>query len=128
MGDQIPPRPRRPRASPPPPPLPSDANSMLLGKMSGELGQVMGALKDLSGKVDSLSRDVFALGPLAADIHDIKTNIAAIELRIRQLEEKQMQRDGRDGVIALIVKSPALGWLAGAGTVIWAILSGKAHP
>lgn len=101
---------------------------MLLGKMSGELGQVMGALKDLSGKVDSLSHDVFALGPLAADIRDIKTNIAAIELRIRQLEEKQMQRDGRDGVIALIVKSPALGWLAGAGTVIWAILSGKAHP
>jgi hypothetical protein len=106
----------------------ADPNSLLLGKMSGELGLVMSALKDLSGKVDSLSRDVVGLGPLAADIHEIKTNVAAIEGRIRQLEEKQMQRDGRDGLVALVIKSPAVGWLATAGAVIWAILSGKVHP
>lgn len=128
MTDTSSPRPRRARTPTQlPQPATGDANSLLLGKMSGELGQVMGALTSLSSKVDSLSREVFALGPLAADIHEIKTNVAAIEGRIRQLEEKQMQRDGRDSLVALIVKSPALGWLASAGAVIWAILSGKVH-
>lgn len=128
MTDPTPPRARRSRAATPPPVASSDPNSLLLGRMSGELEQVMGALTSLSTKVDSLSREVFALGPLAADIREIKTNIVAIEGRIRQLEEKQMQRDGRDGLVALVMKSPALGWLASAGAVIWAILSGKVHP
>ncbi len=130
MTDHTPPRPpRRPRApETPPPPAAADPNSLLLGRMSGELGQVMTALTTLSGKVDTLAREVFGLGPLTADIHEIKTKVEAIETRIRTLEQKQTERDGRDGLLAFLFRSPALGWLAGAGAATWAILSGKVHP
>ena len=106
----------------------SDSNAMILGELRGQLGQVMQGLTSLNGKVDGLSREVFMLGPLSADLGEMKAKVTAADERIRLLEDKQTKRDGRDGLLVLAVKSPALGWLAGAGAATWAILSGKVHP
>ena len=100
----------------------SDPNThdMILGEMRGQLRELVHSVGNLSGKVDLLSREVIGLGPLAADISDIKTRLAA-------LETDRNRRDGAAGIIQVLLKSPSLGWLVGASVTAWAMLTGKVH-
>ncbi len=94
------------------------SQDMLLGEMRGQLRELVHSVNNLSMNMTALSREVIGLGPLAADIVDIKGRLLAIE-KIEQ------QRVGANGLAAVILKSPALGWLVGAAITAWAILTGK---
>lgn len=101
-------------------PPPADPNGMILGEMRGQLREMVHSVNNLSTKFDSLSREVIGLGALASDIGELKAKVAA-------LEAEKNQRDGATGVIGIILKSPTLGWLVGAGVSAWALLTGKVH-
>ena len=98
---------------------PAEVNQdMILGEMRGQLREVVHSLNNLSGKVDGLSREVIGLGSLAGDIGDIKARLAVLEVgRNRQ--------EGATSALAVVLKSPTLGWLVGAAITAWAILTGK---
>lgn len=93
---------------------------MLLGEMRGQLRELVHSTNNLSGKLDGLTREVIGLGPLAGELADIKA-------RMTKLEAERERRDGAAGVLAMLLKSPALGWLVGAAVTGWAVLSGKLH-
>lgn len=83
---------------------PMEPNSLLL------LGEIRGQLREL--------------------IHSSNNNgqkIEALTTRVLALEAEYQRRQGAQGVVAAIMRSPALGWLVGAVVTAWAILTGKVH-
>lgn len=105
--------PDRPFADPP-----EMNQAMILGEMRGQLREVVHSVNNLSAKLDALTREVIGLGPLAADIVDIKA-------RLKIVEDTDSRQSGASGLAAGILKSPLIGWLVGAAFTVWVLLSGK---
>jgi len=93
---------------------------MVLGEMRGQLREVVHSMNTMSAKFDTLSREVVGLSTLATDMAEIK-------LRVTALETERNRRDGATGIIQAIVKSPAVGWMVGGATFVWALLTGRVH-
>jgi hypothetical protein len=112
----------------------------------GQLDEISEAIGRLSGQVESLDRYTHerehGLNNLAQKVEGlgirITRDIAAVEGRIEgrikamddrllALERIQQRESGARSVVALILKSPALGWLVGAAITAWALLTGKAN-
>lgn len=62
---------------------------------------------------------------LDSTVKALRTDVNSHAARIDALEAERDKRAGATGVLAWIVKSPALGWLAGAATAVWAVLHGR---
>lgn len=104
-----------------------DSNTMILGELRGQTRELVHSVNNLSTKFDALTREVIGLSALAADMGEIKAKLAAQEAKIEALEAEKNRTDGAKGFAALLLKSPALGWLVGAAVSAWAILTGKVH-
>lgn len=105
----------------------SDQNNLMLGELRGQMLGIAKTLDSLDSKFDSLFREVAAIGPLVADVAEMKATQSAHGTRLAALEADKARREGAKGIIGFIWKSPALGWLSGAAATIWALLSGQAH-
>jgi chromosome segregation ATPase len=94
----------------------------------GELKGQMAALSEMVNRKvksnDDLSAAVAKLSNLPDDIKAIKTSMADMDERLRVMEQSDTDRNARQDMIAMILKSPALGWLVGAVTVIGGVASG----
>lgn len=93
---------------------------MILGEMRGQMRELVHTVNNLSTKFDAMTREVVALGPLAVQIAEIR---AEVDL----LKAARAQQAGAAGVVAAILKSPAIGWLVGAAITAWAVLTGRVH-
>jgi len=62
---------------------------------------------------------------LDSTVKSIDERVGKLDDRVDALETERDKRDGATGVLAWIVKSPALGWLAGAAAAVWAVLHGR---
>lgn len=83
---------------------------------------------DLEGGVPYLLGQI--QGQLRELIHSSNNNgqrLEALSSRVAALEASNDRREGANGVIQSIMKSPAIGWLVGAAITAWAILTGKVH-
>jgi hypothetical protein len=58
----------------------------------------------------------------------VDSRVTTLEAEVEQLKAERNQRVGMSRLIELIFKSPLVGWLVGAGTAVWFLLSGKAQP
>lgn len=70
-------------------------------------------------------------GKLGELVHSSNNNgqkIEALSVRVAALEVANERRAGAAGVVQMILKSPAIGWLVGAVISAWAILTGRVHP
>jgi hypothetical protein len=77
--------------------------ALVLGEIRGQLRELVHGSASVSQKLDALT------------------------LRVAALEAEEARRKGASDVLKLILKSPALGWIVGAATAAWAIITGKAH-
>jgi hypothetical protein len=119
-------------------------NDMILGEMRGQLREVVHSMANLSQKFDGLAREVIGLGPLAADLAQLGSTvlansraiadmqrssqeIAALKNEVETLKAERNRREGASGIVSIILRSPALGWLVGAAITAWAVLTGKVH-
>jgi hypothetical protein len=50
---------------------------MILGEMRGQLREVVHTLNNQTMKLDALTREVVALGPIAAEIAQMKTRLTS---------------------------------------------------
>ncbi len=55
------------------------------------------------------------------------TKLDAIGNRVTALESERSRRDGANGLLSAIMRSPTLGWLVGAITTVWAVATGRLH-
>ena len=101
---------------------PSDSSnmSMLMGEMRGSLREVIHTMNNLAQKVDTIFDRTGGIAGMAGDIKDM-------EARLTALETDRDRRTGANGVFSLFMRSPALGWIVGAATTLWAIITGRLH-
>ena len=104
-----------------------DSNTMILGELRGQTRELVHSVNNLSTKFDALTREVIGLSSLAADIGELKATVAGQAKRLEELEAEKNRTDGAKGFAAILLKSPALGWLVGAVISAWAVLTGKVH-
>ena len=91
----------------------------------------------LRGLVASMDRIQHNQDTMQASVADIRERVIGIEtqghgaalsalmMRVTALENDAMRREGAKGVIETLLKSPALGWLVGALTAAWTIVTGR---
>lgn len=53
-----------------------------------------------------------------------ETRIAELDGRLDTLENRAQRQDGATGVVGWFLRSPAVGWIVGAGMAVWALLGG----
>ncbi len=76
---------------------------LLLGEIRGQLRELIHSQNNTGQKLDALA------------------------MRVSALEASDHRRAGASGVLSMILRSPALGWLVGAAITAWAILTGRVH-
>lgn len=86
------------------------------------LRSVMSSIQEISAEVKDIQRRVIII-----ETRDHTAQIAALALRVTALEVESNKRDGATGVISALLKSPALGWLAGAAITAWAVLTERVN-
>lgn len=91
---------------------------MILGEMRGQLREMVHSMNNMSSKLDGLTREVTSLGPLAADIADLKARMAAVEA-------DKNRSEGARGLGVALLRSPALAWVISAAVTAWAVLTGR---
>jgi hypothetical protein len=74
------------------------SHAMILGEMRGQLRELVHSQNGLAQKFDALSREVFTLTALSADISDMK-------LRLKVLEEKNQQQTGAANLVGWVLKN-----------------------
>jgi hypothetical protein len=74
------------------------------------LGEIRGQLREIIHSTNNISQSVTALG-----------------LRVSALEAKDQRREGASGVLAVVLRSPTMGWIVGGATTIWALVTGRLH-
>lgn len=57
----------------------------------------------------------------------LDATVSALVTKVDALEAEKDRREGARGLLNIIMKSPALGWLVGAAITAWAVLTGKVH-
>lgn len=108
---------------------PMDEISMKLGELTAYTHEHRHGVANLSTKLDGLSLDVAkqiaALeAKMTVRMEDSHSGLAA---RLAILETEKHHRAGASSLALLILKSPAVGWLAGAAITAWAVLTGRVH-
>lgn len=102
-------------------------NALMLGELRGQMREMIHSMNNLLVKFDSLSREVAGLGPIAADIIELKASISAAQVRLNALEMEKHRTDGAKNLGGLLLKSPVAGWAVGAVVSAWAIITGRLH-
>jgi hypothetical protein len=93
----------------------NQSNDMILGELRGQVRELVHGVNNLSGKFDGLTREVIALGPLAADIQQLKQDV-------QDLKNAHNKESGGYSVIKVILNSPViLTLLMGAAFIVAAV-------
>lgn len=95
-----------------------DSHDMLLGEMRGQLRELVHSVNNLNAKVDGLTREVVALGPLSAAVADLSN-------RVDKLEAKGNEQSGAYKTLSAILVSPFVAWAVMLAGVVWAALTGR---
>ncbi len=95
-----------------------DATGIMLGEMKDQLRELIHKLNTMSIKLDALGERVIGTA-------DLPAKVKALEERVLALEADKHRRDGAMSFGGWVVRSPLVGWLAGAGLALWMLLKGK---
>src|SRR3546814_14455373 len=86
--------------------------SMTLGELKGQMREIVHQLNNMSSKMDAISHEISKNSGIPEEVEKLKLRVAA-------LEEKESKREGAMGLGVWIMRSPLLGWLAGAVLAGW---------
>lgn len=113
-----------------------DDISATLGELRAYIHEHRHTANNLSQKFDALDAHVgrrieASEVRITASIAQLKSehsnDIAKLAARLAILEATDLRRDGASNALAAVIKSPVVGWLVGAATAVWAVLTGKVH-
>jgi hypothetical protein len=95
-------------------------NAELLRGLVTSVEMVQTHMNAMQGQVTDIRDRVIGI-----EARDHGTAINNLAIKVAALEAELNQRKGATGLAASIMKSPTLGWIAGALTVFWAVVTGK---
>lgn len=113
-----------------------DSASMIIGELKGQFSALEKYIHDRFhdqqqqaqvqyGYLETILRELKSLREA-----DRQTSIEShdeLEQRIAALEAVNTKRDGLLGGLDWFLKSPVVGWIVGAGTAAWALVTGRLH-
>lgn len=108
----------------PDPNVNTDPNALVM------LGEIRGQLRELIHTGNNTASQVQALSERVGKLERMDGRVGQLELlapRLAALESDRSRRDGANGVVAAILRSPAIGWMVGGATFLWGILTGRIH-
>jgi rubrerythrin len=87
--------------------MPNDVTSLavMVGEIRGQMREVVHTLNNVSAKIDGLSREVIAMGPLAADIAELRGDLKLARNEIELLKETKYKTEGATGLINWVFKN-----------------------
>ena len=91
---------------------------LILGEVRGQLREIIHTMNNQAMKNDAVAEKL-------SKLDDVPDRLSKIEERLTHLETDKHRRDGASNVALLILRSPALGWLVGAATTVWAFATGR---
>lgn len=90
--------------------MPDDQSlTLAVGRMEGQLREVVHTMNNLAQKFEDLARTVDRSAHLPAAVDENKAKIAALDVRLTALEAIENQRKGAIGLGAALMK--AIPWL-----------------
>lgn len=101
-------------------PPPNATSDLIIGEMRGQLREVVHSVNNLGSKFDGLAREVMSLATLAGEM-------GKLQAKVEMLEATKLRSEGATNLGLAIMKSPTLGWLVGAATTVWALVTGRLH-
>lgn len=90
---------------------------MILGELRGQVRELVHSVNNLGAKFDGLTREVIALGPLAVQIAELKSDV-------QRLKETQLKETGAKNLAVWFIQSPLVAWILAVAVVIWTALRG----
>lgn len=93
---------------------------LILGEIRGQLREVVHSQNNMNMKIDGLTREVIGFAAIAEDVGELKADV-------RLLKEQSNRRQGAEGALAVIVKSPLIQWIATLALAVWIYFTGR-HP
>lgn len=107
---------------------PSDPETaMMLGEMRGQLREMIHNMNNEAQKGVARDEKLTKLAAIPDDISDIKNSVKSIEGRLSNLETDKVKRETERGVLATVVRSPLVGWIAGFALAVWAWWKGQGN-
>lgn len=87
-------------------PVPNDVTSLavMVGEMRGQMREMVHTLNNVSTKIDGLTREVIAMGPLAAELAELKAEIRVAKTEIDLLKSKDDKRSGAVGLVEWLIR------------------------
>ena len=79
--------------------------AVMVGEMRGQLREVVHTMNNVSSKIDGLSREVISLGPIAADIAEIKAEVRLNKTEIEALKKDRDERTGASNLISWVFRN-----------------------
>ena len=101
--------------------------ALAIGELKGQVSALNESVSRKMKATDDLSAAVAELKSLPRDIRDMKKSMEDMDSRLRLMEQKGSEQEGKQDMLALILKSPALGWVVGAATLAGGIATGYVH-
>jgi len=95
-------------------------NAELLRGLVTSVQSVQTHMSEMQGQVTDIRDRVIGM-----EARDHGSLIAALATRVAALETAHQRREGATSMFETALKSPTLGWLVGAITTVWAVLTGK---
>lgn len=102
--------------------MPQDLTGLavMVGEMRGQMREAIHTLNNVSAKIDGLSREVVAMGPLAAEIAEIKGELKLAQVEIGSLKSDRDRRTGATNLAAWVIRNwpGVLGFLLLVGIIL----------
>lgn len=95
-------------------------NVELLRGLVASVQSVQTHMAEMQGQVTDIRDRVIGM-----EARDHGALISALSARVAALEKTDQRREGAVSILEALLKSPTLGWIVGALTAIWALLTGK---
>ncbi len=99
-------------------PMDSIQFAIAFGEMRGQVKELVHAMNAKADRDAKFADAITKLEQLPSDISDIKTRISGVEARLVTMETANTTREAERSLLYMLLKSPALGWIVGALTLI----------
>jgi len=98
---------------------------LMIGEIKGQLRELVHSINNQGQLLNNLTDKMSVTQNLPEKIKSQAEEIADLKLRVTALEAVENRRVGAVGLGSTLLRSPLIGWLAGAALAVWAFIERK---